>query len=155
VLGPPSKTIALFILVAAIALPTALAPTVLAYDGQVDSGIHFPTWDDFKQAAWNIFVQPLINAFNWLIDQIKSVIGSVFGGIADSVRSFFAGLGTALWDAIQAPFNALKSAWSSVDRFINWLPDYAKPAAPLIITGVVAAVGYMIWWIIRAIVPGI
>ena len=147
------KTTSLFILASLIVLAAAVPHAYALSDVDVnDEG--GDKWDPWGWAKEHI-LEPIAGAFGWFIDQIKGVIGSVFGGIADSVRSFFAGLGTALWDAIQAPFNALKSAWASVQGFIDWLPPWAKPFAPLAIMGVVAAAGYMIWWLIRAIVPGI
>jgi len=158
-LGSPNKTVALFILVAAIALPTALAPTVLAYDGSVTPVIAQFTWpwEGWDPMGWarEHIVKPLGDAVGWFFDQLKNMVGSVFSGIAASIRSFFAGLGAGLWNAAQAPFSALGNAWASVQDFIDWLPAWAKPFAPLAIMGVVAAAGYMLWWLIRSIVPGI
>ena len=149
------KTILIFILATAITLPIIAQP-VLALgeplpEDESEGGFK---WDPWGWAKEHI-LKPLTGAFNWLIDQIKGVIESVFGGIADSIKSFFSSLGMGLWDAIQAPFNTLKSAWASIEGFINWLPPWAKPFAPLVIIGVVAAAGYILWWLIRSIVPGI
>ena len=168
-LGPPSKTIALFILVAAIALPTALAPTVLAYDGSATPVIAQFTWpwkwpwegwnwnplEDIKKGLCEIGE----NFKNWIkqhiLEPLGEAIGSTLSSIATAIGQFFSGVGKALYDLATAPINALKEAWGSLAGWTDTLPSWAKPLSPLIITGVVAAAGLMIYYVAKAVLPGI
>lgn len=106
-----------------------------------------------RDAVWNYIFKPILDAFGWIIDQIKNMIASFFTGIISVITSAFSAIGQLLYSAVTAPINLLIVAWNSVGEFIAAIPPYAKPIVPLIIVAVVAIAAYIVWYVIKSVLP--
>jgi len=157
--------VAALLLVAAI-IPLAAATTVVhgqyndVYPGDYsEDDLEYVNEPPKNWNAWDwvekYILDPIAGAFSWFCQQIGKVVEGIFTGAGDAVKKFFGGIGEALYDLAKAPIKAIQDAWEKATGFTKSLPSWAKPVGPLVMTGIVLLTALMIYYVVRAVIPGI
>jgi len=98
-------------------------------------------------------LKPLGEMITGALKSIGEAIGSVFSSIAKTIGDAFTSLGKAVIGVVIAPAQAIMQAWNNANAALNSLLGPFSFLSPLILTLMFVAVVFVLYYVIKTILP--